>query len=153
MASGLAEATFCPPSCVCAYDARGAAMATLRKKVRACIAEVGQLIGPLDPRWIALGLNRPGDPDRPDAPENLRVEAAGPGQLRAQCDAAPRAEHYRWYKKVQGVDADFVSLPTTQDPQKIIENLPTGATVEIHVLAGNQGGDSPASENVTAKLG
>lgn len=135
-----------------AHDFREARMDALRGRLSACIREVGDMLDDLDPRWIALGLNRPGDPDRPDAPEHLRLEPAGPGQLRAVCDPAPRAEHYRWYRKVEGVDADFVPLPTTQDPQTILDGLPGGATVLVHVSAGNQGGDSAPTADATQKV-
>ena len=36
---------------------------------------IAPLLDPLDARWLAFGLKRPGAPDAPDAPENTHARA------------------------------------------------------------------------------
>jgi hypothetical protein len=46
-----------------------------------------------------------------------------------------------------------VELPVTDAPQIQLANLPTGATVAVHVIASNAVGDSPQTDDVTAVVG
>ena len=55
----------------------------------------------------------------------------------------------RVWKKVRGVDAAAVAVGSPADLDFTIENLPTGAVIEITITAVNNGGESPVSEVIT----
>ena len=64
-------------------------------------------------------------------------------------DQSARAGHYRVWKKVVGVDENFISVGSPSDLDFTIENLPAGKTIQIAVSAVNNGGESLKSEVVT----
>ncbi len=61
-----------------AKEARDASADNLRRRYRGFLAELSQLIGPLDVRWKAFGLNIPGAPATPDVVEGLKATLIGP---------------------------------------------------------------------------
>jgi hypothetical protein len=61
----------------------------------------------------------------------------------------PRAEHYRVWKRVIGVEAEFVNVDSPTDANFTLENLPAHASVEIAVSAVNNGGESDLSASIT----
>ncbi len=67
-------------------------------------------------------------------------------------DAAARADYYRVFKKVLGVDEDFVAVGSPADLDFTIENLPANATVEIQISAVNTGGESQRTASVTIAM-
>lgn len=121
-----------------ALTGRTNAEAKLRLRLRGLIGELESLLDAMDARWLAFGLKRPGAPDAPDAPANTRATALGTGQVRVQCDAAPRADYYQVWKKQTGVDADFVLTESPPMPDVILENLPVGAHLEFKLRAVNE---------------
>ncbi|MFN7140261.1 MAG: fibronectin type III domain-containing protein, partial [Limisphaerales bacterium] len=58
----------------------------------------------------------------------------------------------RVWKKVQGVDEEFVPVGSPADRDFTIENLPCDAVVEIAVTAVNRGGESRRSAAITVQL-
>ena len=48
-------------------------------------------------------------------------------------------------EKVAGVDADFVSAGTTDGLEKTLPGFTAGQSVELRVIAYNDGGDAPPS--------
>jgi len=135
-----------------ALNARNVAEEKLRTRLRGLIGELELLIDPLDARWLAFGLKRPGAPDSPDAPENTRVTALGGLKLRVQCDSTPRADYFQVWKKVVGVDADFVLADSPHEPDVILENLPLGAVVEIKMRGVNETDPGPFGDVVSATV-
>jgi hypothetical protein len=129
--------------------ARRTAQQTLRKRLRGTIHEVSQLIGLLDPRWLAFGLNQPGAEQTPEVPQGLTVTLFGPTAAAIKWTGAPRASYYRVWKKVAGVDTDFVRVGSPADRDFTLEELPSNKTVEIAVSAVNSGGESARSAVVT----
>lgn len=70
----------------------------------------------------------------------------GPGEVVADWSDAPRADRYRVWKQVVGVDAEFVAFGTPTDSDFTLTGLPSGATVKVRVTAVNDAGESEASE-------
>jgi fibronectin type 3 domain-containing protein len=73
----------------------------------------------------------------------------GPNAVAVKWTGAARAEYYRVWKKVVGVDEEFIALNSPHDLDYTIEGLPANATVQIVVTAVNNGGESAKSEVVT----
>ena len=59
--------------------------------------------------------------------------------------AGEDAEHYRVWKQVVGVDADFVAAGSPTDSDFTLTGLPSGATVKVRVTAVNDAGESQPS--------
>ncbi|MDB6025227.1 MAG: hypothetical protein JWM68_1450 [Verrucomicrobiales bacterium] len=130
-------------------EARDAAAEKLRKRIRGVIDEMAQLIGPMDARWVAFGFNKPGATETPDAVEGLIAVLIGPGTAALKWKAPARADHYRVWRRIIGVDAEPVAVGSPADLDFNLENLPAASTVEIYVSAVNDGGESQLSEKVT----
>ena len=120
---------------------REAALRTLRLRMRGLIDELTQLLEPDDPRWQAFGLVEPAGSDQPGTPGNVTLTPGAPGILHVDWANAPRAGHYRLYKLVVGIDADFVLAATVTDSEVTLTGLPSGSTVRIRIVAVNAQGD------------
>jgi hypothetical protein len=129
-----------------ARNARDEKATKLRRRIRGLENELEQLIAPLDPRWLAFGFSMPGADETPDAPENLRVTLIGNTAAALKWDAAPRAEYYRVWKRVVGVDEELVPVGSPADVDFTLEELPSNAEIEIAVSAVNNGGESALGE-------
>jgi hypothetical protein len=126
----------------------------LRAQMRGLIAELHQLLADDDGRWATFGLCLPGGPNRPDIPDGLVLHAgpAGSGTVYIDWDNAPRAERYRVWKQVAGVDSDFVAAVTVTDSDATITGLPAGAAIAIRVTAANETGETKPCEAVAVTL-
>jgi hypothetical protein len=127
-----------------------------RQKVAAMIERVGNLfkeaqtlLDPLDMRWIELGFNRPGAERIADVPMNIIAVLVGASAISIKWDAAPRAQYYRIWKRVIGVDAEWIAIGNSADRDFTLEGLPASKTVEIAVSAVNSGGESERSTVVS----
>ncbi len=132
-------------------DARDRALTNLRKRLRGLIDELSQLVGPLDPIWLAFGFNMPGADETPEAPENVSLRLINNTSGALAWEAAPRAEYYRVWKKIVGVDPELVAVGSPTDLDFTLEELPANSTIEVAVSAVNNGGESPMSEVVIVK--
>jgi len=130
-------------------DTRDLKMDTLMGTLRDLVDELGLKLGPLDQRWKAFGLNMPGAEATPDAPEGVKVTLIGPTAAALKWNAAARAQYYRVWMKVHGVEGDYLAVGSPADLDFTIENLPANSTIDIVVTALNDGGESPVSEVVT----
>ena len=124
----------------------------LRKGLRGLIDELTDELDPLDPRWLAFGFNMPGADETPDTPANLVATLIGPTAVALKWDASARAAYYRVFKKVQGLDEDFVAVGSPADLDFTLEGVPANATVQIQICAVNTGGESQRSEAVTVLM-
>jgi hypothetical protein len=129
-------------------DERASAEETLRARVRGLVSELAQLIGEDDQRWIDFGLHVPEDESLPDAPTDLVVAGGAQGHLVAGWSDAARAERYRVYKQVVGVDNDFTLSATVGDSDADMNTFTSGAHVRVKVTALNARGESQPSEVV-----
>ena len=129
--------------------ARDQAFAVLRKRMRGLVTELETVLDENDSRWLAFGLNIPGAPATPDMPTGLLATLIGPTAVALKWDSATRAAYYRVFKKVVGVDLDYIAVGSPADLDFTLENLPTNATVEIQISAVNDGGESPRTVAVT----
>ncbi|MDB6024511.1 MAG: hypothetical protein JWM68_734 [Verrucomicrobiales bacterium] len=130
-------------------ELRDEAADTMRKRIRGLFNEMAQFLNPMDARWMAFGFNRPGAQQIPDVVEGLIAVLIGPGTSALKWKAPARAEYYRVWVRVVGVDAEPVAVGSPADLDFTLENLPANATVEISVSAVNSGGESALSEKVT----
>jgi hypothetical protein len=121
----------------------------LRNRIHSVISELNDRLPPLDSRWTAFGLNKPGAAEKPEVPQGVTVTLLGPTAAAVKWTAATRAAHYRVWKRVIGTDEQFVAAGSPADVDFTLESLPSGATIEIAVSAVNDGGESALSEKVT----
>ncbi len=132
-----------------AFTQRNTAETKLRNRLRGLIGELEQKMGPLDERWLAFGLNRPGAEDAPDAPENTTAAPMGGGKVFVKCDRVPRTDYYQVWIQVVGVDEDFRRADSPDGPEKMLEGLPVSATVKIKMRAVNEADPGPFGSEVT----
>ena len=138
--------------CTQLLEARDEKARTLRKKIRGMINELEFLMEDNDPRWTAFGLNVPAAVQRPETPENVEVKIVENKDAYIQWEAPARAERYHIFQKIVGVDAEPVNVGTSYDPNFVSEDLPATSTVEITIVALNDGGASAPSAVVRVKL-
>jgi hypothetical protein len=116
--------------------------AAITNCLRGLIKELDTLIGPADSRWKTFGLNKPGARRYPTPPPEITVKAINETTKLVQWEPVPHADHYRVWKKIEGVDADFVPVGSPTDPQCLLPDLPPGARVEVAVSTVNNRGES-----------
>ncbi len=133
-------------------DERNEKVTTLRSCLRDVIDELHLRLKPLDRRWLRFGLNMPGAKETPDAPTNVKVKVVEETTAMIEFPKSPRAEYYRVYQRIIGVDTEPKPIGSPMDPNFTIEDLQRGVTVEISVSAVNDGGESALSEPVTVKI-
>jgi hypothetical protein len=131
-----------------AKQVRDAAMRDLRRKIRGSIGELAVLMEDDDARWYAFGLNPPSAPATPEVPEGLELANAGNGTVTGSLDGAVRADRYRVFKQIVGVDAEPVPAETVYDPQFMFSGLTAGQRLRVYVTAANEAGESKPSEIV-----
>jgi hypothetical protein len=128
-----------------AKTARDVAVDKLRTRMRGLITELEQLLDDDDARWYAFGLNRPSDPEAPGIPDGLVLTPGMPGTVLVDCADARRADRYRVFKQVVGVDPDFVGVLSVTESDATLTGLPSGATVKVRMTAVNDAGESQPS--------
>lgn len=128
--------------------ARNTAVKTLRKRMRGLNTELKQLLPGNDPRWNAFGLNMSDAVGLPAVPTGLVVNGGGPGHLLANWESAPLADRYRVFRKIVGVDTDFVLVKTTTETESDLNSFTSGQVVRVRVAAANDAGDSLPGDTV-----
>jgi hypothetical protein len=126
-----------------------AAESALRVRMRGLINELGQLLDDNDPLWQAFGLTTPGSDATPDSPTALTLTAGPAGTVQSNWTTAARAGHYRAYRQVAGVDADFKEVAGPTDPEYTFTGLPSGKTVNVQITAVNFAGESAPSNTAS----
>jgi hypothetical protein len=121
-----------------AFAQRNTAETKLRSRLRGLIGELEHKMVPLDERWLAFGLNRPGAEDPPSAPVNTTATPMGGGKVFVKCDRVPRTDYYQIWIQVAAVDENFRRADSPDGPEKMLEGLPAGATVKIKMRAVNE---------------
>ncbi len=119
--------------------------AALRFQLSAMVKELSQKLSPLDERWLDYGFKIPGVKQKPTTPAKLAAIVRG-NEVALKWNQSARAEYYRIWKRVVGVDQDMVAVGTAADLNFTLENLPANVTVEVGVSAVNNGGESALSE-------
>jgi len=132
---------------------RKVAVKKLRLRLRGTINMLKQVLDPMDPRWCAFGLNQPGVKAKSEPPKNVRVQEIAPNTMSVDWEASPRAEHYRVWIKVEGVDEVMRLGGSPADLDFMFENIPSNAVLEVAVSAMNSSGESALSESVTVQAG
>ena len=128
---------------------RNSKFKALKRRLRGVVKELGDILDPLDPRWTSFGLNKPGAKQIPGVPENVTVTLLGGGRAVVSWKSSARAEHYRLWMKVNGVNQEMQSAGSTAGVDFTIEGLPANSTIEVAVSAVNNGGESGKSAVVT----
>ncbi|MBA4149571.1 MAG: fibronectin type III domain-containing protein [Verrucomicrobia bacterium] len=128
-----------------AITTRNEKITALDQGLRTLLSELHQVLDPLDARWLAFGFKKPGAKAIPDVPQNVIAVLIGANAISVKWEGAARAAYYRVWKKVIGVDADYVSVGSPADLDFIMEGLPGNSQVEVLVSAMNNGGESQMS--------
>ena len=118
----------------------------LRKRLSDTISELALLLDPLDPRWEAFGLNRPGAAATSDVADAPVLTGLGPSRIFADWPDARRANHYFVEKQIVGVDPDFIEVARVTESECLLQGLPSTATVRIRIIAANEVGRSQPSD-------
>lgn len=121
---------------------RDNAEANLRKRMNGLITELETLLGPEDPLWHAFGLSRPADEETPEVPSFTTATPGASGSVLVDWDDALRAERYRVWILVVGVDTVFRAVETVYDSDATLTGLTSGSTVKIQVTSANAAGES-----------
>lgn len=127
---------------------RQAARTTVVDGMRGLVEESRGKLGPMDARWLAFGLQKPGARVTPAKPTGLNVTLIGSDALQVTCDAMPLATRYRFRMRQMGPGNVFRLIASTVDPLAMIQPVPAGATVEIMAQAVNDNLQSVASDPV-----
>ena len=136
-----------------AKSARDADLRALFEEVSATINELRDALASDDPRWEHFGLNIPANPSPPLGVTGLTLTAAGEGRELAAWLYAIRAEYYRVFRKILGIDLEPVNVADPADLEYTLKDLPAGATIEVFVVPMNEAGAGPASATVTKVVG
>lgn len=117
------------------------------------MSELGHIrLGDDSSKWCYFGLVPPAGSDTAGAPDSVSIHQVGANSAAEGWAASPRATNYRPFKKVDGVDADFVALYLTSETQVLLENLPAKAVVHFEVTAHNAAGESAKSTEASVTL-
>ena len=77
-----------------------------------------------------------------------RAARSGSGHLLATWESAPLGERYRVYKKVVGVDNEFILAATVTDTESNLNTFTPGQLVRVRVTAVNDAGESLPSDTI-----
>ena len=131
-----------------ALRTRGTAVTALKGTIRGVISELSEEIDPLSDYWLRFGFNKPGAKQTPPAPQNVVATLSGNAAALDWPDA-PRADHYRVWRKVVGVDQEMVAIGSPSDSDFTAQDLPANKTIEFAISAVNNGGESQLSGPIT----
>ena len=119
----------------------------LASRLKVSRSELDAVLPPTDPRWLDLIGDIPGDPQRPEAVENLQAAPGAPGRVLVHWDAALRAHSYEVESLVVGQNTEFVHAATVPGTTTELVFTP-GARVQLCVKARNAAGQSSPSNLV-----
>lgn len=122
--------------------ARDTAEVNLRKRMNGLIAELAIVLADDDPRWHTFGLNAPADPATPEPPTFTTLVPGVAGTLLVDWDDALRADHYRVWIFIVGVDTDWRAVQSPGDSDATLSGLTSGQTVKVRVTSSNAAGES-----------
>src|SRR5687768_9287934 len=112
--------------------------------MRDMIAELKSRLTPLDSRWVAFGLNKPGAEATPEVPANVVAVLVGATAASVKWGASERADYYRvWIRTA--VDQPWVSVGSDAGLDLTVEGLLRNTKTEVAVSAVNSGGESALS--------
>lgn len=98
------------------------------------------------PRWLKFFDRIPGDPRVPEKVQQVTATAQPGGVMSLDWPDAPRAARYRVLKQIVGTDAELVVVDTVTDSDAELTDVPSGATVKLHIVPLNGVGAGAPSE-------
>ena len=135
-----------------ALKAKNSALNVVIRAIGGLVSELRGLLSPTDMIYLSFGLNKPGAKAIPSIPANLIAVLVGPSAIALKWDRSERAERYRIYKKVVGVDDALIAVESREDLDFVLEGLPSGKTIQLALSAVNDGGESQLSETVSVVM-
>lgn len=127
---------------------RDAAVGALTSRMSGLVEELDKLIEGDDPLWYAFGLNRPDDPETPEAVGEVLLTAGAPGTVLVDWADSRRAERYKVETFLPNA-TEWMDAAMTEDSDATLAALPSGATVKVRVIAANEAGDAAPSPEAT----
>ena len=121
----------------------------LRFMLKSLLKELNLKLHPTDERWSAFGFNKPGAVALPEVPTNVVAVLVSPISAAVKWDHSERADRYRIYEKVLGVDSEMRLVATRENLDLMLEGLPGGKTIQVVVSAVNSRGESQWSPAVS----
>ena len=128
---------------------RDAKAKLVRTELSLLLAKLHRMFDPFAGMWEAVGFKRPGFKSVPEVPTEVVAESISPTSVVVKGKQSARAERYRLWRKVEGVDAEFVEVATRVGFDFLLEGLLLGSTIQLAVSAVNSGRESRLSEAVT----
>ena len=116
----------------CQID-RDKAEDAFKRRIGVVIDELDFLLDPLDPRWISFGLNKPGETQRPDQPENVQATVIAPNRLRLTWEPSARRSRYKVRVLVMGRDQKPKVVTEVFDEETDL-TFETGQTVKVEKI-------------------
>ncbi|MFN7140245.1 MAG: fibronectin type III domain-containing protein [Limisphaerales bacterium] len=117
----------------------------LKAQLTRLFKELGEILDPLDSRWVLFGFNKPGAKETPPAPTGVTAVLIGATAVSVKWQAAARADHYRVWVRVEG-EENFDPMGSPADLDQTLEGLSANTNFEIAVSAVNNGGESAKSK-------
>ena len=142
----------------CATDAdtkaaaREQAEEQLRGRNRLVAGELDLVLDPLDPRWTAFGLDKPGETERPAVVTGLQASQPAARQVHLTWEPSERAVRYKVRALVAGRDLEPRVVAEVCEEQADLLNFAAGEVVTLDIVAVNLAGDSAPSEAVTVTV-
>ncbi|MFN7137852.1 MAG: hypothetical protein ACK4UN_00780, partial [Limisphaerales bacterium] len=96
-------------------EARKAKTGEVHKLMRELFSTLTFKLTPLDARWVEFGFKKPGAKPIPEVPQNLSAILIGPTAVSMKWSSAPRANHYRVWKRVIDEDVELVPVGSPAD--------------------------------------
>ncbi len=133
--------------------ARRKAEKVMRLRLSGTVEELKRVVGPTGGVWDAFGLNQPAIQQRPEKPAPVKAVLTENNDIAVDWERSPRANHYRVFLKVIGVDAEPIPVGSPADLRFMIESVPPASMVEVSLSAVNDGGESLRSDAVAVRTG
>ena len=148
LADAVNEINTCHTKVDKAATAREQAEEALKQRMRVVIDELSFLLGDMDARWVSFGLNKPGETQRPDQPQNVQASTPSPRVLALTWEPSARASRYKVRAQVTGRDQEFETVTEVFEPHVDLNTFEPGQTVRVEIVAVNGAGDSAPSQPV-----
>ncbi|MBI3417874.1 MAG: hypothetical protein HY043_21485 [Verrucomicrobia bacterium] len=127
-------------------DGRNTAETALENQLNSLWKELEAVLTPTDARWLKFIDRIPGDPHAPEQVTDVTATVQPGGIIVLDWPDATRASRYKVLKQIVGVDPAPVVVATVEDSDAQITGVPSGATVQLQIVATNGVGDAPASD-------
>ena len=124
----------------------------IKGRLRLVAEELDFVLDPLDARWTAYGLNKPGERERPGLVTGVQASLPSPKHLHLTWEPSERVVRYKVRALVVGKETEFRTVAEVYEEQADLTTFAAGEVVRLEIVAVNGAGESAPSEPVSATL-